>query len=57
LRRKHTLCLPTADLTDANKQYEYECPATGQTVRIDLGMTFGRVDRACPVGSVNIREA
>jgi hypothetical protein len=52
----HTLCLPTADALDGNREYEYDCPATGHRVRCRPGDMYNRVSGSCPPGAVVLRE-
>jgi hypothetical protein len=54
----HTLFHPHADYLVFNQEYEYECPATGETVRFTLaGEEWHRVEPARPIGAVLIRPA
>jgi hypothetical protein len=52
----HTLCLRDADLFDC-KDYEYQCPRTGEAVLFKPGDDSEEVVPACPPGAVAVRLA
>jgi hypothetical protein len=52
---RHTICLPDSDIVFSNREYEYDCPSAGRTVRLPKD-ELGEAASVCPPQALLLRE-